>query len=409
MYKVVEMQVSLIHDHFYTKVEVMYTWYGFCIRILALLATAVAFLLFNMLLLSNDYRKLMNSGYSKVDVVVTNVLFVGAIILDCVSLFRAMYSTWTCALLIEWRRDRYGEPDEITRLRGLGLAVCTFLASMLVYLRRTVHAAEWRRRCSWSRSMGQQNLIQLCTRSRSSRSSRMARWMGVEDRWNTSAYSWSVFVSERVKQQLLKSIHQLEDDSLEEIHGHIIAGENAGVDLQARPWGIGAIRRRGLDDSLAWSVEFKVEESILIWHIATDIYLWWRKQDKAKEHGGGDDNDLGLVEAARALSNYMLFLLAARPHMLPPDASRDPYVYACYDLTGLECSSAEDVLTLLGRYAEALRAGSGGTAGSSSNPDLMSPRSLVTPFVSTRRCARDAGLVRCSSASRTRLQLVVTC
>lgn len=154
MYKVVEMQVSLIHDLFYTKVEVMYTWYGFCIRILELLATAVAFLLFNMLLLSNDYRKLMNDGYSKVDVVVTNVLFVGAIILDCVSLFRAMYSTWTCALLIEWRRDRYGEPDEITRLRGLGLAVCTFLASMLVYLRRTVHAAEWRRRCSWSRSMG---------------------------------------------------------------------------------------------------------------------------------------------------------------------------------------------------------------------------------------------------------------
>jgi hypothetical protein len=106
VYKVVEMQVSLIHDLFYTKVELMYTWYGFCIRILALLATAVAFLLFNMLLLSNDYRKLMNGGYSKVDVVVTNVLFVGAIILDCVSLFRAMYSTWTCALLIEWRRDR---------------------------------------------------------------------------------------------------------------------------------------------------------------------------------------------------------------------------------------------------------------------------------------------------------------
>ena len=55
-----------------------------------------------------------------------------------------------------------------------------------------------------------------------------------------------------------------------------------------------------------------------------------------------------------ALSNYMLFLLVAQPDMLPPSASRDPYVYACYDLLtglGLDCSGEEEVLCLLGRYA----------------------------------------------------------
>ena len=93
-----------------------------------------------------------------------------------------------------------------------------------------------------------------------------------------------------------------------------------------------------------------MEEIILVWHIATDVYL--RRRRKADEE---EEQAAELAEAARALSNYMLFLLAAQPEMLPPSASRDPYVYACYDilqLAGLDCSSDEEVLCLLGRYAE---------------------------------------------------------
>jgi hypothetical protein len=51
----------------------------------------------------------------------------------------------------------------------------------------------------------------------------------------------------------------------------------------------------------------------------------------------------------------MLFLLASRPHMLPPDASRNDYLVVCYALTSHErYSTAEDLLSLLQRFADAL-------------------------------------------------------
>ncbi|XP_062224695.1 uncharacterized protein LOC133923400 [Phragmites australis] len=315
LYKVAEMQLSLLHDVFYTKAEATHTWYGLCIRVLSSLAAAAAFLLFNILLLGDHHRKL--KGYSRVDVVVTYVLFVGAVVLETASLLRAMFSSWTCALLL-----KYGSE---------GVTVCTSLAHVPVYLRRLVRAAEWRRRCSWSRSMGQLNLVQLCVRSRASRIRSIARWMGVEDWWNTLAYSWSIPVSKCIVQLLLKSI-------------------------KAKQWGREEWERRGLYGDPAWIVESKLEERILIWHIATEVYLWWYKDQKQAEAEAGGAH---LVEAAQALSNYMLFLLASRPHMLPPDASRHDYVVLCYALTcHLKYSTAEDVLGLLQRYADALRTNS---------------------------------------------------
>ncbi|OEL26826.1 hypothetical protein BAE44_0012155 [Dichanthelium oligosanthes] len=320
LYKVAEMQLSLLHDVFYTKAEATHTWYGLCIRVLSSLATAVAFLLFNMLLLGGYRRKLKDyNRMNRLDVVVTYVLFVGAVVLETMSLLRAMFSSWTCALLV-----KYGSE---------GSAACNLVARVPVYLRRLVREAEWRRRCSWSRSMGQLNLIQLCVRSRASRWSKIASWLGVEDWWNTLAYSGpSVPVSACIKQLLLKS-------------------------LKARQWGREEFESRGLYKDRAWVADSKLEERILIWHIATEIYLCWYKEEQEQEQaeaaaGGGD-----LAGVAQALSNYMLFLLASRPHMLPPDASRNDYLVLCYALTcHLRYDTAEDLLSLLRRYAEALRA-----------------------------------------------------
>jgi hypothetical protein len=51
----------------------------------------------------------------------------------------------------------------------------------------------------------------------------------------------------------------------------------------------------------------------------------------------------------------MLFLLASRPHMMPPDASRNDYLVLCYAITNhMRYNTAEELLSLLQRYAEAL-------------------------------------------------------
>uniref|UniRef100_A0A0E0BLI9 DUF4220 domain-containing protein n=1 Tax=Oryza glumipatula TaxID=40148 RepID=A0A0E0BLI9_9ORYZ len=398
LYKVAEMQLSLLHDVFYTKSEITHTWYGLCIRVLSSLATTVAFFLFNILLVLGNHHQHKLNGYSRANVIVTYVLFVGAVVLETVSLLRAMFSSWTCALLVKKGSE--------------GSNVCNFLAHIPACLRRLVRAAYWRRRRSWSRSMGQLNLIQLCVHSRASRCSKIARWMGVEDWWNRLAYSGlPIPISACTKQLLLET-------------------------MKAKQWGQEEFESRGLYRDPAWVAESKMEQRILIWHIATEIYLCWYKDQEKKQaeatsgsgsaaeeeqaaatggsgsaaeegqaeaasgssstseedqakavdgsvsaaegeqgevangsssaageeqpevvHGSGSAADL--TETAQALSNYMLFLLASRPHMLPPDASRNDYLVLCYAITRhLRYSTAEDVLHLLQLNADALRTNS---------------------------------------------------
>lgn len=66
---------------------------------------------------------------------------------------------------------------------------------------------------------------------------------------------------------------------------------------------------RGQYKELGWSVEVEFDESILLWHIATDLCF----------HSDDDNYSSKIaqyVEISRAISNYMLFLLVARPFML---------------------------------------------------------------------------------------------
>uniref|UniRef100_A0A0D9XUL0 DUF4220 domain-containing protein n=1 Tax=Leersia perrieri TaxID=77586 RepID=A0A0D9XUL0_9ORYZ len=484
LYKMAEIQLSLLHDVFYTKAEITHTWNGLCIRVLSSLATTVAFFLFNILLVLGEKHHRRLNGFNRVDVIITYVLFVGAVVLETMSLLRAMFSSWTCALLVKKGSE--------------GSSVCNFLAHVPACLRRLVCAADWRRRCSWSRSMGQLNLIQLCVHSKASRCSKIARWMGVEDSWNLLAYSGSsIPISAGIKQLLLET-------------------------MKVKQWGREEFESRGLYGDPTWIADSKMEQRILIWHIATDIYVRWYKDQESKQaeasggsglaaeeeqavasdgsgpaaeeeqaeaigglglvaeeqhgsssaaeeeqaeitSGSGSDaeeeqsevadssgsaaeeepeeasGDLGLaankghssgsiveeeqaeatgvsgsaaveehieavgaveeeqgsgpaaeeeraeavsgsgsaseekqaeaiccsgsaadlLEMAQVLSNYMLFLLASRPHMLPPDASRNDYLVLCYAITRhLRYNTAEDVLCLLQSYADALKTNS---------------------------------------------------
>jgi hypothetical protein len=165
LWKVAEMQASLMHDVFYTKAEVMQTWYGLCIRIISPAAIAVALTLVHIHL---DKSKTMVSNYNRVDVGITYVLLAGALALELTSLLRAMFSSRTSVILLKWSKDD-----------GEGRNVWSFLGVAVASVRRLVHAAEWR--MLWSCSVGQHNLLRLYPRSRASR---IARWVRVEDRWN---------------------------------------------------------------------------------------------------------------------------------------------------------------------------------------------------------------------------------
>ncbi|CAN6275121.1 unnamed protein product [Urochloa humidicola] len=266
-------------------------------------------------------------------------------VLEITSALRVMFSSWTLVVL-----DRRAEGRNIWHL----------LASIVASLRRLVHAADWWK--YWSGSIGQHNLLRLCAGSWASKRSRIARWMGLEDPWNTIAYSWSIHVPASIKELVVDQV--LKSEGISESSPYHINNSR----------GRAAIESKEVYKELVWSVDIDLDESILSWHIATDLYLYWCKE-QAKE-----DPELmahaEVIKTVEALSNYMLFLLAARPYMLPPPASRNAYVHVCGYLTLLKHGAPEDLACLLRRSGNKLNTTSNidegndttatGTAGDSS-------------------------------------------
>jgi hypothetical protein len=77
MYRVAEMQLSLMHDVFYSKAELIHTWHGFCIRVFSLPAIVAALQLFR--------RFSEKDGYRRADVAATYILLGGALVLAITS------------------------------------------------------------------------------------------------------------------------------------------------------------------------------------------------------------------------------------------------------------------------------------------------------------------------------------
>lgn len=291
MLKVVWIQLSMMYDLLYTKAAVVHTECGWCIRLFSLPATVVALVLFHL-------HASSDKGYSRVDVVVTYVLLGGALALETISVVRAIGSSWTGALLAERKR---------VRLAGLLL----FLARGVTWspgsgISQAPGEGWFTVAYNWGGlgSMGQHNLFELCAGSRKNISSQIARKLGRDDQWDSMFYSWSIGLTKGLIDGVVQLVSRLKRPHELEVNDS--RGRNA------------LLRNRDLlcNQGLLWS----------------GYFTWLRPRV--------DLSMFGDLDRAAALSNYLLFLLAARPYMLPYPASRHRYVQLCYDVI----SSPEDIL-----------------------------------------------------------------
>ncbi|TVU07046.1 hypothetical protein EJB05_47085, partial [Eragrostis curvula] len=302
LWTLMEMELSLMYDLLYTKAGVIHTWPGYCIRVISPFFIAASLMLFQF------------SGknvHSRVDVFITYTLLIGALILETGSLLRALGSTWTYAFLCatQWSWLRYA-------------ALCTGRWNRL---RRFVKRITGRggRNISerrWSGKMGQYNLFAYC--SRHDREGiplvgRFAMLLGYREWWIRYHYSWTIDIPDYLKKKLLKYVRGL---SLK--NGLRERSLNAQGVIRNN-WGQEALQREdegqalpGDDDGLykqfkrgnLLGVEF--QEGIIIWHIATEVFL-------AESSGTDAKGAADLVNAIKMLSNYMFFLLVDRSFMLP--------------------------------------------------------------------------------------------
>jgi len=187
---------------------------------------------------------------------------------------------------------------------------------MITSFSRRVHPASRR---LWSGSIGQYNLFHLCTRNRNEIGNRLAMKLGLQDWWNKKHFSGTFSHTNSLSIQDLKKL------VLQALQEKDQARDKDDTDLDSRGSFI-LKSMKAYEDFARWSANIDFDESILVWHTATELYIRKSKAKHAKY----------LTEATEVLSNYMMFLLVVKPDMLPGAARNNVHLASCEQIEG-EC------------------------------------------------------------------------
>ncbi|XP_020174148.1 uncharacterized protein [Aegilops tauschii subsp. strangulata] len=304
LWTLMEIELSLMYDVLYTKAAVVHTFPGYLIRVLSPLTVATSLLLF---------RFTAKDDHTRSDVAITYVLLGGAVFMETTSLLNALASSWTFAFLstTSWSWLRYTTlcNERWDKLRRVIVRLHDLVKG------RVAGNSRYKSR-RWSYTIGQYNLLHFCTRPAdtpltSPLLGRLARALKLDEWWNRKHYSATVEMTDVIRRHIAVYMSQLYSKG------------RFNTDMLGKKWGEYPLDRRGLyrgvlKDSLG--VEF--QEGIIIWHIATEVFL--TKSEKAKAIDATP-----IVHAIRVMSDYLMFLLVERPYMLPGQPQKRLYQRTC--------------------------------------------------------------------------------
>ncbi|XP_066338518.1 uncharacterized protein [Miscanthus floridulus] len=277
-FKVVEIELVLMYESLHSKAPVIHGWLGRGLRVFTLAAPVVSLVLF-----ARAAGEMRGYGYASVDVDISYVLLGGAVFLETYAILLMVISPWT-----------YADLRASERLRP---------AAKVVFWLIEFFQPETRPR--WSDQMSQYNLLSYCLRDERRWYKALMEWLEwrwnirVKTMWDSWRYTKKIAVSEPLKRLVFEQLKSKASSTMDP-KSYRKLGEHRGQ------W---ALQRKGLYQQLGWSVDCEFDESILLWHIATDLCFY------ASQDGIGSGGD-ALPALSREISSYMLFLLVMRPFMM---------------------------------------------------------------------------------------------
>nr|AHW98583.1 hypothetical protein [Oryza punctata] len=301
LYKVVNMELSLMYDLIYTKAAMVHTWMGYAIRFASPIAGVTAFVL---------YCLHSKEGQATADVMITYVLLAGTVILDIKWLIRAVSSTWFYWFLNERPRSWL---YHALLCSGKWRLIRRLIISHLNLFRFLDNNKKPTRYRMWSQTIGQFNLLHECTcyesepRTNSWRSSIFKR-CAPEDIWMEYEYECVRGTG------ILFSAHDIEKLFLDRFWESMKSAFQEGeppMEKKKHPPLADARAMNKLNIALDFTPD--LQQTILILHIATDIFLFHAESDTIEASA----KSRGQVKVIKVLSDYMMFLVAVRPSMVP--------------------------------------------------------------------------------------------
>lgn len=259
-FTVVEYELSMLYEVLHTKVVVARRRIGYIFRFISFCFIVGASTLF-LFVEKNGFG-------SKFDIGLTYALLIGAIVLDSMSFIQLISSCWTLgALKNTWRR---------------------YIPSMIVKRRR------------WSGSFLGYNMVSYCLDEHPVWLYNLAEYLKAKsllDKIKITLFSSSEIVNEDIKARIFNQLMKRSEN---------LRNEDVLMECLCRGhWTLDSSRY----DRLKWSIVNKYTESVLLWHLATEICF-----HQENDHNSSTKNK----RTSKLLSDYMFYLLVMQPSMLAP-------------------------------------------------------------------------------------------
>ncbi|KAK3410729.1 hypothetical protein EUGRSUZ_J02754 [Eucalyptus grandis] len=300
VFRVIEIELGLMYDLLYTKAMVFHhNRWGSTLRSVSILLTVTVLVIFSM----SDKDK-----YSKINIYVTFLLLSFALFLEIYSLFYLLFSNQAAC----WLKDR-------------SPAILNFVERLQpLYNRRR-----------WSGSMGQYNLLSFAIKEKHLACHQNLRFLHVDQKVLKFLYEGDVKVTDFLKERVIQHLTS-QRPSVWEHRGHF------------------TIRKHPLRDRIKWSIDLGFDQSILAWHIATELLGCSEAEHATKK-------TKLYMEMSEQLSRYMVYLLVMYPFLLPIGVGRvkfrDTYLEArnFFEEKAIKGNDRPESKSKIAKACEALR------------------------------------------------------
>ncbi|KAM1491248.1 hypothetical protein TB2_022994 [Malus domestica] len=275
--EVIEFELGFMYDVFYTKSLLVYSGLGGILRCITLSFTVCVFLAFVLITEKQEYMK--------VDVIITYILLVGAIVLEFYAVVIVLSSDWT----LLW----------LSKHKNTAVDLLLRLVSSIALIKNK----------RWSNTLAQYDLITFCLKERP------AKCIFINEDW---------FINRLLEKYRYRDLKDVSKELKNLIFGQLLEKSRTASNFEASKRKELCARRGDMVlekakclDELGWTINgAEFDQSILLWHIATNLCYY---SDLEFYHSPNSEASIlkKNSEASKVLSNYMLYLLVMCPFMLP--------------------------------------------------------------------------------------------
>ncbi|KAL4376905.1 hypothetical protein GQ457_02G035250 [Hibiscus cannabinus] len=264
-FDVVAIELGFMYDKLYTKATVIYTPPGLIRRIITFCLILLVLLVFCF----EDMKK-----YKKADISVTSLLLLVAVVLEIIAALVLLFSDQTNLWLIKHNKT----------------SCLKLIHSLQPYFKQK----------RWSSQVPQSSLLRICLKKKHY----FKLLQTVVEKWPSETYvevddDLKKLIFKHVKEKFNQFKEKQDDDNFRDLCGQ--RGNNI---LQKY--------KKQTHLSLEWSINVEFDQSILIWHIATELCYFSEAPLSAVTSDIQSSR-----EVSYRISNYMFHLLVAYPFLLP--------------------------------------------------------------------------------------------